>query len=157
MEVLEEVTVTAQIESVENVISSFPAKDISRRAVECKSYARALFHWEQHIRQESNKSSGQGQQEHRDILYQRLQDIYTQIDEPDGIEGISAHLQILNPDQQVLEHKRAGRWSAAQSSYELSIAEDPDNTDLKVELLKCLSESGQHGKPKSFSVLTERC
>jgi serine/threonine-protein kinase ATR len=131
------------IDRVNALIQSIPPEIISRRAVECKSYSRALFYWEQHIRhaREEDKSS-----EANTVLLQRLQDIYTQIDEPDGIEGISAHLHVLNIDQQILAHRKAGRWTAAQSWYEIKFAEDPDNVDTQINLLTCLKESGQHGK-----------
>lgn len=78
-------------------------------------------------------------------LYQRLQDIYSQIDEPDGIEGISANLHVLNIDQQVLEHRKAGRWATAQSWYELQLEKEPNNSDAQWNLFTCLKESGQQG------------
>ena len=119
-----------------------PAEIIAKRAVECKSYSRALFYWEQHIRQVREKVEASNTS---NMLLERLQDIYTQIDEPDGIEGISAHLHVLDIDQQILSHRKAGRWTAAQSWYEIKLAEDPNNVDMQVNLLTCLKESGQHG------------
>lgn len=86
-------------------------------------------------------------------LYQRLQDIYSQIDEPDGIEGISSHLSALDIDQQVLEHRKAGRWTTAQSWYELQLEKEPDNIDAQWNLVTCLKESGQQGKIKIICVL----
>jgi serine/threonine-protein kinase ATR len=74
-----------------------------------------------------------------------LQFIYAQIDEPDSIEGISAHLQVLNSDQQIMEHRKAGRWTAAQSWYEITLADRPDDTETQINLLTCLKESGQYG------------
>lgn len=136
-------TGVAQIASVGNVLSKIPAEIISRRAVDCKSYARALFHWEQYIRQ--HQEEGKGYHNGLEPLYERLQEIYTQIDEPDGIEGISAHLQVLNIDQQVLEHRKAGRWTAVQSWYELLLTERPHDLDVQLSLLTSLKESGQHG------------
>src|ERR1700761_6618481 len=47
----------AQISSVERILHGIPAEVISRRAVECGSYARALYHWEQYIRKEKEKST----------------------------------------------------------------------------------------------------
>ena len=131
-----------EIQKVTDVLEMIPAEIISRRAVECKSYARALFHWEQHSR---HIRSSTKDPEKTTLLLQRLQDIYTQIDEPDGIEGISAHLHVLDIDQQILGHRKAGRWTAAQSWYEIELAEDPDDVDVQVNLLTCLKESGQHG------------
>ncbi|EON65245.1 hypothetical protein W97_04482 [Coniosporium apollinis CBS 100218] len=135
---------TAQISRVELVLQGIPAEVISHRAVECRSYARALFHWEQYIRQEREKTPATQRQQKDEALYQYLQDIYAQIEEPDGIEGISAHLHVLGPEQQVLEHQKAGRWAAAQSWYELELAEKPDDAEIQVNLLTCLKEAGQY-------------
>ncbi len=141
------------ISSVEAALNEIPADVISRRAVECKSYARALFHWEQFIRQQRQKTVATGRTIDLESYYERLQDMYTQIDEPDGIEGISAHLQVLNIDQQILEHRKAGRWTAAQSWYELLLTERPDDSDIQYNLLTSLRESGQFGEEGSHPQL----
>lgn len=135
----------SQVSVVESVLQDIPADVIARRAVECKSFARALFYWEQYIRERNSNSVTTNFARDIEPLYERLQAIYTQIDEPDGIEGISAHLQVLNTDQQILEHRKAGRWTAAQSWYELLLSEEPDNVEIQHHLLLCLKESGQHG------------
>ncbi|KAF2115782.1 hypothetical protein BDV96DRAFT_599348 [Lophiotrema nucula] len=141
---MEEIKNIAQLSSVETILSMIPAEVISKRAVECGSYARALFHWEQYYRQERQKAEDRGSLFAQDELLQHLQLIYDQIDEPDSIEGISAHLQILNPEQQIMEHRKAGRWTAAQSWYELSLAEKPNDGETQLNLLTCLKESGQY-------------
>ena len=135
-----------QIQSVEGLLDMIPAEIISRRAVECGSFARALFHWEQYIRQQRDIANAAQHKPSLEPLYERLQDIYTQIDEPDGIEGISANLQVLNIDQQIIEHRKAGRWTAAQSWYELKLSEKPSDVNVQFDLLTSLKESGQHGK-----------
>ena len=140
-----------QIQAVESLLDMIPAEVISRRAVECRSFARALFHWEQFIRQQKSIAKVQSERPSLEPLYERLQDIYTQIDEPDGIEGISANLQILNIDQQILEHRKAGRWAAAQSWYELQLNERPNDINVQFDLLTSLKKSGQHGKHASNS------
>jgi serine/threonine-protein kinase ATR len=149
-------TYSAQIKSVEQLLSTIPAEVISKRAVECKSFSRALFYWEQYIRQRRVQTT-EGDSGELEPLYQRLQDIYTQIDEPDGIEGISAHLHVLNIDQQVLEHRKAGRWVAAQSWYELQLNKTPDDSEIQENLLLCLRESGQHGMPFQLSFANKSC
>ena len=83
--------------------------------------------------------------------FRQLQSIYAQIDEPDAVEGISTRLHILDPEQQILEHKRAGRWTAAQSWYELSLAEAPDDRDLQIKLLTCLKASNRFGTLLDFA------
>ena len=145
-----------QISNVEALLSQIPADVISRRATECKSFSRALFHWEQYIRQERQKHIELSREFDPEPLYDRLQDIYTQIDEPDGVEGISAHLHVLNLDQQILEHRRAGRWTAAQSWYEMSLNERPKEPEIQYNLLTCLKESGQYGKSRRPHIQNER-
>jgi serine/threonine-protein kinase ATR len=135
-------TDSTAIARVQSILDALPAELISQRAVDCKSFSRALFHLEQHIRQTEQDQKGNGE---RERLLQRLQDIYTQIDEPDGLEGISAHLHVLDINQQILSHRKAGRWAAAQTWYEIKQAQDPSNIDVQIDLLTCLKESGQHG------------
>jgi serine/threonine-protein kinase ATR len=131
-----------QLQHVQSVVDMVPSEIVAQRAVECKSYSRALFYWEQHIRKTRSENNPRSDAS----LLERLQDIYTQIDEPDGIEGISAHLHVLDIEQQILGHRKAGRWTAAQSWYEIKLAEVPDDLDVQINLLTCLKESGQHGE-----------
>lgn len=142
----EELTAIKQISRVEGMLQLIPAEVISRRAVECGSYARALFHWEQYYRQQQQvKAAAKQWFSEKDDMLQHLRNIYAQIDEPDGIEGISAHLKVLNPEQQIIEDRKAGRWTAAQSWYEIALAEKPNDTETQINLLTCLKESGQYG------------
>ncbi|KAJ4298728.1 serine/threonine-protein kinase M1 [Collariella sp. IMI 366227] len=127
------------IKWVEGVIGSLDPELISQRAVDCNEFARALFFLEPHI---ENKKGGD--KEDNDRIMQALQNIYTQIDDPDGLEGVSAHLQHVTLDQQALNHRKAGRWTAAQTWYEIRLAESPDDVDIQLDLLTCLKESGQH-------------
>ncbi|KAF1947946.1 hypothetical protein EJ02DRAFT_429695 [Clathrospora elynae] len=141
----DEMNAIKQISRVEGVMQLIPAEVISRRAVECGSYARALFHWEQYFRQQQQFRAETNQHfTEKDELLQHLQMIYAHIDEPDCIEGISAHLKVLNPEQQIIEDRKAGRWTAAQSWYEIALAEKPNDVETQINLLTCLKESGQY-------------
>ncbi|KNG49644.1 protein kinase rad3 [Stemphylium lycopersici] len=141
----EEMNAIKQVSRVEGILQLIPAEIISRRAVECGSYARALFHWEQYYRQQRDtKAESDLPFSEKDELLQHLQMIYAHIDEPDSIEGISAHLKVLNPEQQIIEDRKAGRWTAAQSWYEIALAERPNDVETQINLLTCLKESGQY-------------
>lgn len=145
----DEMTAIKQVSRVEGILQLIPAEVISRRAVECGSYARALFHWEQYYRQQRDlKAESKQPFVEKDELLQHLQMIYAHIDEPDSIEGISAHLKVLNPEQQIIEDRKAGRWTAAQSWYEIALTERPNDVETQVNLLTCLKESGQYGTIK---------
>lgn len=135
------------IANIQKILDSIPAELISERASDCNEYARALFHLEQHAQKMEQQKREPGD---RNRLLERLQDIYANIDEPDGLEGISSHLHALDINQQILGHKKAGRWAAAQTWYEIQLAEKPDDAEVQVELLNCLKHAGQHGKfPKA--------
>ncbi len=129
------------IKWVTEVLKSLDPELISRRSVDCKDYARALFFLEPHLETKKNASDDELER-----LLGKIQDIYTEIDDPDGLEGVSAHLVDISLDQQALNHRKAGRWTAAQTWYEIRFAESPDNVDIQLDLLTCLKESGQHGK-----------
>ena len=135
----------SQIANVEEVLNRIPPEMISKRSIECRSYARALFHWEQYI-QITSKADDYDDKLHDENLH-RLQTIYTEIDEPDGIEGISAQMHVLNIDQQIYEQQQAGKWSAVQGWYELQLDESPSDPAVQVNLLRCIRESGQYGEP----------
>lgn len=143
----DEVKDMAQIDTVERFLSSVPAELIATQSVMCGSYARALFHWEKYIRQSrhlipSAKPFQEGTED--EMLYDKLLDIYAQIDEPDGLEGLSAHLPILNEEQEAMQHARSGRWTAAQAWYESELANRPRNVDIEEKLLDCLRETGRY-------------
>ncbi|KAK5991079.1 Protein kinase rad3-like protein, partial [Cladobotryum mycophilum] len=129
------------VSRIQGILDGISAEVIAERAIDCNDYARALFHLEQHAQKMEQGKRNPGD---RTRLLQRLQDIYANIDEPDGLEGISAHLHVLDINQQILSHKKAGRWTAAQTWYEMQLAAEPDNLDVQLDLLNCLKQAGQH-------------
>lgn len=134
----------ANIPLIQKRLDAIPPELISQRAIDCRQYARALFHLEPHILRQKEE-----QGDNADNIQQALdslQNVYANIDEPDGLEGVSANLKVIDLNQQVLSHRKAGRWSRAQTWCEVQLAEDPNNVDVQLDLLNCLKESGQHGK-----------
>ena len=131
------------IQNIQKFLDLVPAELISQRALSCNEYARALFHLEHYCQRVEQEKKQPGE---RANLLKQLQDIYANIDEPDGLEGMSTQLHALDLNQQVLSHKKAGRWAAAQTWYETKLAETPDDSDIQVELLNCLKQGGYHGE-----------
>ncbi|EGO53602.1 phosphatidyl inositol 3-kinase [Neurospora tetrasperma FGSC 2508] len=132
---------------VEEVLSSLDPELVARRAIDCGQYARALLFLEPHI--ESRRDQAIGDEATR--LMRSVHDIYTQIDDPDGLDGISACMKDLGFKEQALSHRKAGRWTAAQTWYEIQLAESPDDVNLQLDLLTCLEESGQYDNLLSFA------
>lgn len=141
----------ARFARIQEVLDSIHPELISQRAVYCKQYSLALFHLEPHYRREGSEQK-LTEEEHHGLL-QSIQDIYAQIDDPDGLEGMIATVANVDINQMILSHRKAGRWEATQTWYEIRLAEDPNNLDVQLDLLTCLKESGQHGKWTSPSLL----
>ncbi|KAF8246273.1 hypothetical protein K440DRAFT_655242 [Wilcoxina mikolae CBS 423.85] len=127
------------IRRVKSILDAIPPHLMAQRSLEFKSYARSLLYWEQHIRQKREKLP----ESDLEPLYEQLQHIYTHIDEPDGMAGISANLPTLDIEQQILEHRKAGKWTAVQSWYELLLAKKPGDVDVQTNLISSLRDSGQ--------------
>lgn len=134
----------AQIENIEEFLDGIPAEAVASRSSECGSFARALFHWEKYIRQKRSITPSARMTADDEELYNRLQSIYANIDEPDGLEGIGAHLSFLTEEQQVVQHTTAGRWTAAQAWYEMKLTQDASDSGIQTSLLHCLQETGQY-------------
>ena len=128
------------IARVEGLLSVLPPDLMANASFQCGSYARALFHWEQYIRENERNQPEDGM----DRLYARWQEIYKHLDEPDGIEGISAKFTFQTFEQQILEHENAGHWSAAQSCFELALQQEPSNLVYQKGFLNCIKQSGHH-------------
>ncbi|KAJ3075069.1 serine/threonine-protein kinase M1 [Podochytrium sp. JEL0797] len=126
---------------VASFLSGIPPVLMATASYRCKSYARALLHYEQHIRNEKKTKNEREMQP----AYGFLQEIYAQLEEPDGIDGIST--LFLNPtlDQQIREHESAGRWTSAQTCYEISLQTNPDEVRLHTGLINCLKNLGHLG------------
>ncbi|QSL66355.1 hypothetical protein MERGE_000733 [Pneumocystis wakefieldiae] len=123
------------IKKVESLLLVIPSDLIGRASYNCGSYARAVFHWEQYIRQERNNGlDNKGLRP----LYKKLQQMYINLDDPDTIEGISSKFHTFDLDQQILIHESAGRWAAAQTCYELSLDRKNPKFELLNGLLNCL-------------------
>lgn len=136
---------------IQERLDAIPPELIAQRAIDCKQYARALFHLEPHILHQKEEL-GDAAVEVQQAL-DSLQHVYAQIDDPDGLEGVSVNLKVIDLNQQILSHRKAGRWSRAQTWCEVQLAEDPTNVDVQLDLLTCLKESGQYGK---YSALCHR-
>lgn len=140
----DEVTQIGQIETIESFMASMPADALASRAVDCGSYARALFNWEQHIRHHRELTIPTQMSQDEQTMYDRLHEIYANIDEPDGLEGLGACMSFLTEEQQAMQHAKAGRWTAASAWYETQLADTPDDARAQVDLLTCLRETGQY-------------
>lgn len=135
------------MQRVDSTISSIDPDLLATAALQCKAYARALMTLERliAIRQEAQASEDQLQP-----YYDRLHIIYASLEEPDGMEGVSAKVTSPSLEYQIREHESMGRWTSAQSCWELKLQQSPDDIDLHLGLLRCLRNLGHHGNSHQY-------
>ncbi|KAL5033391.1 hypothetical protein BDV3_000378 [Batrachochytrium dendrobatidis] len=130
----------SQIAIVEDWLAQIPQVVTAQASLGCNAYARALMHYEQHVRVIRNSSAIVEMQS----AYAELQRIYAQLEDPDSLQGISTLVLSPTLDQQILTHENVGRWADAQTCYELALQIDPENQDYQLGLLRCLQHLGHY-------------
>ncbi|KAF8338841.1 uncharacterized protein EI90DRAFT_2908515 [Cantharellus anzutake] len=130
-----------QVMAVESMISSLDQELLATAALNCKSYARALMTIEQVI--QSRSAVGTKNDQLQSYL-ERLHLIYAHLDEPDGMEGVSTKILSPSLEHEIREHESTGRWTSAQSCWEVRLQQSPDDVDLHIGLLKCLRNLGHY-------------
>lgn len=114
---------------------------MAQAALQCRAYARSLLNFEQRIR--SLRDEGAKDQDLQ-AHYEAMHTIYANLDEPDGMEGISTKVISPSLEHQIREHESTGRWTAAQSCWEVRLQQRPDSSDLHTGLLRCLRSLGHY-------------
>lgn len=131
-----------QLLRVESILTSINQNLMAKAALKCKAYARSLMNFERQIITLQRESP-----HNKDLpeYYERLHEIYSHIDQPDGMEGVST--QILSPslEHQIRQHESTGRWTSAQSCWEVRLQQSPDNLEFHLGLLRCLRNLGHYG------------
>lgn len=131
------------LKKVDGVIGSIDCKLTAQAALQCKAFPRSLLNFEQRILdlQKDELGNAVELQQH----YENLHKIYAQLDEPDGMEGISTKVLAPSLEHQIREHESTGRWTSAQSCWEVQIQESPNDPALHLGLLRCLRNLGHYG------------
>lgn len=143
-----------QLLRLDSVLANIDQSLMAKAAFQCKAFARSLMDFEQQIVTLKDRGSG------KDDLpgfYEKLHEIYAHLDEPDGMEGISTLIVSPTLEHQIRQHESTGRWTSAQSCWELRLQESPDNVEFHLGLLRCLRNLGHYGEalPLPPFVLTD--
>ncbi|WVQ68017.1 uncharacterized protein L199_006223 [Kwoniella botswanensis] len=136
-----------QTKIIEEVLSEIETELMANAALQSKAYARALRSFEERtVELRNNKRDNSELQ----TYFERLHQIYSELDEPDGMEGVSAFVISPSLEHQIREHESTGRWTSAQSCWEVRLQQSPDNVSYHVGLLKCLRNLGHYAELSSF-------
>ncbi|KZO97981.1 hypothetical protein CALVIDRAFT_50339 [Calocera viscosa TUFC12733] len=130
-----------QLACIESLLSSIDQELMARAALNCKYFARSLLSFEQRI--VAMKSNGMS-----DIAlqpyYENLHQIYAELDEPDGMAGVSTIVLSPSLEHQIREHEAIGSWTSAQSCWEVKLQNSPDDLASHIGLLRCLRNLGHY-------------
>ncbi|WAR55831.1 hypothetical protein PtB15_6B574 [Puccinia triticina] len=150
---------------VKSIMSQISPELIASAALYCKDHARALLNIEQQIvkLEGGHVASGQSMivdeptdvispQEQLQKYYEKAHEIYAAVDEPDGMEGISAKITAPSIPHQIREHESTGRWTSAQSCWEVQLQRHPDELRSHVGLLRCLRNLGHYDSLRAHIV-----
>lgn len=113
---------------------------LAQASLQCHAYARALLHFEYRIRAAARTQRPEELQPY----YETMHEIYAALDDPDGMEGISTRVLEPSLEHQIREHESTGRWTDAQSCWEVELQRRPDDVRLHVGLLRCLRNLGHY-------------
>lgn len=130
--------------AVDQLISSIDKELMANAAMKSRAFARSLRSFEErviHLRTREDKANKDLQ-----TYFESLHEIYAELDEPDGMEGVSAFVVSPSLELQIREHESTGRWTSAQSCWEVRLQQSPEDLKLHVGLLKCLKNLGHYGK-----------
>jgi serine/threonine-protein kinase ATR len=105
------------------------------------AFARSLRNIEECVVQLGEKNSPKAQG-----YFENMHRIYAELDDPDGMEGVSAFVVSPSLELQIREHESTGRWTSAQSCWEVNLQQEPENVKHHVGLLKCLKNLGHYGE-----------
>eukprot|EP00889_Picochlorum_renovo_P006812 jgi/Picre1/33842/NNA_001321.t1 len=132
------------------LIESIPRVQLAHAASKCGAHARALLYFETHLRLISGgganiaaASSAKFSDEYVGLLLE----IYGELEEPDGLDGIMKLRQGPSKlEDQRLAAEKNGSWAEASSLYELDISKSNDSIGSDSNLLEgrlnCLLQLG---------------
>lgn len=128
---------------VDSLLQSIDTELAANAALKSRAFARSLRNFEERIvylRTKEKRPDAELQS-----YFESLHEIYAELDEPDGMEGISASVVSPSLELQIREHESTGRWTSAQSCWEVRLQHSPEELSLHVGLLKCLKNLGHYG------------
>lgn len=130
-----------QCKFVSNLLSAIPKVTLAKVSHRCQAYARSLLYFESEVREKSGSFNPAAQRsgsfEYEDVSY--LMEIYSYLDEPDGLSGLASLCKSLRFQDQLLINKKAGNWAEVLTSCEQALqnsCEEASQTSCEQALQK---------------------
>ncbi|TKY50719.1 Serine/threonine-protein kinase ATR [Spatholobus suberectus] len=112
-----------QCKYVSELLSAIPKVTLASASFRCQAYARSLMYFESYVREKSGAFNPAAERsgifEDQDVSH--LMEIYSCLDEPDGLSGLSCLSKSLRLQDQLLMNKKAGNWADVLTSCEQAL------------------------------------
>ncbi|XP_007041728.2 PREDICTED: serine/threonine-protein kinase ATR isoform X1 [Theobroma cacao] len=129
-----------QCKYVSELLSAIPKVTLARASFRCQAYARSLMYFESYVRGKSGSFNPAAERsgifEDEDISY--LMEIYSCLDEPDGLSGLACLRKLLSLQDQLLINKKAGNWAEVLTACEQALQMEPTSVQRHSDVLNCL-------------------
>ncbi|KAL3621412.1 hypothetical protein CASFOL_036324 [Castilleja foliolosa] len=132
--------VLVQCTHVAELVGAIPKTTLAKSSFRCQAYARSLLYFESYVRDKSGAfnpaSEKSGVFEDRDISF--LMEVYSGLDEPDGLSGLASLRKSKNLQDHLLINKKAGNWAEVLTSCEQTLQMEPFSVLWHSDVLNCL-------------------
>ncbi|CBI37818.3 unnamed protein product, partial [Vitis vinifera] len=122
------------------LLAAIPKVTLAKASFRCQAYARSLMYFESHVRGKSGSFNPAAEKggffEDEDISF--LMEIYSGLDEPDGLSGLACLRTSLSLQDQLLINKKAGNWAEVLTSSEQALQMEPTSVQRHSDVLNCL-------------------
>uniref|UniRef100_A0A1D1YBN2 Serine/threonine-protein kinase ATR n=1 Tax=Anthurium amnicola TaxID=1678845 RepID=A0A1D1YBN2_9ARAE len=129
-----------QCGNVSELLFAIPRVTLARASFRCQAYARALLYFESYVRERSGSFNPAAEQggifADEDISF--LMEIYSGMDEPDGLSGLASLRKSPSLQGQLLINKKAGNWAEVLTTCEQALQMEPTSVQRHSDVLNCL-------------------
>eukprot|EP00897_Mesotaenium_endlicherianum_P000569 jgi/Mesen1/10512/ME000083S10013 len=142
---LEEINqLAARGEHVASLLAAVPKQALAQASYRCHAFARALLYFESHVRATSGTlnpaAEKNGVFQDGDVTF--LLEIYSGLDEPDGLAGLAQLRSSTSLEDEMLINEKSGNWAQALTCYEQALQMEPQSVSRHSDLLNCLLNMG---------------
>ncbi|CAN6463926.1 unnamed protein product [Victoria cruziana] len=129
-----------QFNNVSELLAAIPKVTLAKASFRCQAYARSLLYFESHVREKSGSfnpaAETSGFFADDDISF--LMEIYSGLDEPDGLFGLANLRKTSGLYDQLLINEKIGNWAEALTCCEQALQTEPDSAPRHSGVLNCL-------------------
>ncbi|XP_015941840.1 serine/threonine-protein kinase ATR [Arachis duranensis] len=129
-----------QCKYVSELLSAIPKVTLASASFRCQAYARSLMYFESYVREKSGAFNPAAERSgiFQDEDVSHLMEIYSCLDEPDGLFGLSCLSKSLRLQDQLLINKKDGNWADVLTSCEQALQMEPTSVQRHSDVLNCL-------------------